>query len=137
MMMREVEEGAVVAMQPRPVAIADALTKVVAAELRTRAILGNAVCPGWVATDIGGTGGRPVEDGAAGVVWAATLPDDGPGSCCRTTRMLRLSWLAVLAMKLSTSCGEALARATCTMRPSTGVLTFLTLPLLALSLEDL
>lgn len=27
---------------------------------------------------MGGHGGRSVEDGAAGVVWAATLPDDGP-----------------------------------------------------------
>ena len=56
----------------------NALTKVVAAELRTSGILVNAVCPGWVATDMGGTGGRPVEEGAAGVVWVATLPDDGP-----------------------------------------------------------
>ncbi len=38
----------------------------------------NAVCPGWVATDMGGPGGRPVAEGAASVVWAATLPDDGP-----------------------------------------------------------
>jgi NAD(P)-dependent dehydrogenase (short-subunit alcohol dehydrogenase family) len=41
-------------------------------------VLVNAVCPGWVATDMGGPGGRPVADGAAGIVWAATLPDDGP-----------------------------------------------------------
>jgi hypothetical protein len=33
--------------------------------------------PGWVATDMGGAGGRPVQQGAAGLVWAATLPDDG------------------------------------------------------------
>jgi hypothetical protein len=32
----------------------------------------------WVATDIGGPGGRPVEAGAASVVWAATLPGSGP-----------------------------------------------------------
>jgi NAD(P)-dependent dehydrogenase (short-subunit alcohol dehydrogenase family) len=38
----------------------------------------NSVCPGWVATDMGGAGGRPVGDGAAGIVWAATLPPDGP-----------------------------------------------------------
>ena len=38
----------------------------------------NCVDPGWVRTDMGGPGGRPVREGAAGVVWAATLPDDGP-----------------------------------------------------------
>src|SRR5690348_11201637 len=49
-----------------------------AAELRAGHVLVNAVCPGWVATDMGGPGGRPVEAGAASVVWAATLPDSGP-----------------------------------------------------------
>ncbi len=56
----------------------NALTRMLAAELRASGVLVNSVCPGWVATDMGGGGGRPVEDGAAGVVWAATLPDDGP-----------------------------------------------------------
>jgi NAD(P)-dependent dehydrogenase (short-subunit alcohol dehydrogenase family) len=56
----------------------DALTCVVAAELRGSGVLVNAICPGWVATDMGGPGGRPVAQGAAGIVWAATLPDDGP-----------------------------------------------------------
>jgi NAD(P)-dependent dehydrogenase (short-subunit alcohol dehydrogenase family) len=54
----------------------NALTRLLAADLRP--ILVNAVCPGWVATDMGGSGGRPVSEGAAGIVWAATLPDDGP-----------------------------------------------------------
>ncbi|MFF4354230.1 SDR family NAD(P)-dependent oxidoreductase [Streptomyces sp. NPDC001530] len=56
----------------------NALTRMLAAELRADGVLVNAVCPGWVATDMGGPGGRPVEEGAASVVWAATLPDDGP-----------------------------------------------------------
>jgi NAD(P)-dependent dehydrogenase (short-subunit alcohol dehydrogenase family) len=56
----------------------NALTRMLAADLRRDRILVNAVCPGWVATDMGGPGGRPVADGAASVLWAADLPDDGP-----------------------------------------------------------
>jgi len=56
----------------------NALTKIVADELRRSNILVNAVCPGWVATEMGGAGGRPIAEGAAGIVWAATLPDRGP-----------------------------------------------------------
>ena len=54
------------------------LTVKMAAEAELRGIAVNAVCPGWVATDMGGSGGRPVEQGADGIVWAATLPEDGP-----------------------------------------------------------
>ena len=55
----------------------NAVTRVFAAELADDGVLVNSVCPGWVATDMGG-GGRPIPEGAAGIVWAATLPDDGP-----------------------------------------------------------
>lgn len=53
----------------------NALTRLLAGELR--GFLVNAVCPGWTDTDMG-QGGRPVSEGAASVVWAAVLPDDGP-----------------------------------------------------------
>jgi NAD(P)-dependent dehydrogenase (short-subunit alcohol dehydrogenase family) len=68
----------------------NAFTRILAAELRADGILVNAVCPGWVATDMGGAGGRPVQEGAASVVWAATLPDGGPtGGFFRDGRPLR------------------------------------------------
>jgi NAD(P)-dependent dehydrogenase (short-subunit alcohol dehydrogenase family) len=55
------------------------LTRLLAYELRTRGILVNCVCPGWVKTAMGGPGAiRDVAEGAAGIVWAATLPADGP-----------------------------------------------------------
>lgn len=39
----------------------------------------NAMCPGWVATDMGGAGApRTPEQAADTIVWLATLPADGP-----------------------------------------------------------
>jgi NAD(P)-dependent dehydrogenase (short-subunit alcohol dehydrogenase family) len=54
------------------------LTRKLAAELRGTGILVNSIDPGWLATDMGGHGGGPVEEGTHGIVWAATLSDDGP-----------------------------------------------------------
>ena len=57
----------------------NALTRILAAETRGYNILVNSVCPGWVRTDMGGPNAeKTVEQGASGIVWAATLPDDGP-----------------------------------------------------------
>ncbi|MEO1225024.1 MAG: SDR family oxidoreductase [Pseudomonadota bacterium] len=56
----------------------NALTRTMATELRSEGFLVNAICPGWTATDMGGGGGRPVAVGAKSIVWAATLPNDGP-----------------------------------------------------------
>ncbi len=56
----------------------NALTRELASELRRDRILVDSVSPGWVATDMGGPGGRPVRDGAASIVWAVELPDNGP-----------------------------------------------------------
>jgi NAD(P)-dependent dehydrogenase (short-subunit alcohol dehydrogenase family) len=57
----------------------NALTQILARELATTRIRVNAVCPGWVRTRMGGASAtRSVEEGAKGIVWAATLPPDGP-----------------------------------------------------------
>ena len=55
------------------------LTLKLARELDGTNILANAVCPGWVRTDMGGQDAdRSVEQGAETPVWLATLPDGGP-----------------------------------------------------------
>ncbi|MFN3869482.1 MAG: SDR family NAD(P)-dependent oxidoreductase, partial [Hyphomicrobiaceae bacterium] len=57
----------------------NALTRTTAAELGSINIKVNAMCPGWVRTDMGGPDAtRGVEEGAATAVWLATLADDGP-----------------------------------------------------------
>jgi len=58
----------------------NAMTRILSTELKEAGFLVNSACPGFVATDMGGQFGakKSVEDGASGVVWLATLPDDGP-----------------------------------------------------------
>lgn len=57
----------------------NALTRVTAAELGPHTIKVNAMCPGWVKTDMGGANAtRTVEKGAETAGWLATLPESGP-----------------------------------------------------------
>jgi NAD(P)-dependent dehydrogenase (short-subunit alcohol dehydrogenase family) len=58
----------------------NAMTRILSTELSDAGVLVNSACPGFVNTDMGGPMGatKPVEEGAAGIVWLATLPDDGP-----------------------------------------------------------
>jgi NAD(P)-dependent dehydrogenase (short-subunit alcohol dehydrogenase family) len=67
----------------------NALVRILAPELAARHIRVNAVCPGWVRTDMGGPGAsRSVEKGAASIVWAATLEDDTTGGFFRDGRAI-------------------------------------------------
>jgi NAD(P)-dependent dehydrogenase (short-subunit alcohol dehydrogenase family) len=55
------------------------LTRLLARSLASRGVMVNAVCPGWVRTDMGGAGAaREIPEGAAGIAWAAALPLGGP-----------------------------------------------------------
>jgi carbonyl reductase 1 len=60
-------------------ALLNGLTRVLARQLEGTGRRINAVCPGWVKTRMGGNGApRTLEQGASGIVWAATLGSDGP-----------------------------------------------------------
>jgi len=58
----------------------NAMTRILSTELKDQGVLVNSACPGFVNTDMGAQFGakKPVQAGAAGIVWLATLPDDGP-----------------------------------------------------------
>jgi NAD(P)-dependent dehydrogenase (short-subunit alcohol dehydrogenase family) len=57
----------------------NALTRILTQELGEAPIKVNAVCPGWVQTDMGGPDApRTLDQGVQSVLWAALLPDDGP-----------------------------------------------------------
>jgi NAD(P)-dependent dehydrogenase (short-subunit alcohol dehydrogenase family) len=55
------------------------ITRVTGLEVKDSGVLVNAVCPGWVRTDMGGPSAtREIAEGVASILWAALLPDDGP-----------------------------------------------------------
>jgi NAD(P)-dependent dehydrogenase (short-subunit alcohol dehydrogenase family) len=57
----------------------NAVTRIFSEELKQTKIKINSVCPGWVRTNMGGKeADLSIPEGAKGIVWAATLPDDGP-----------------------------------------------------------
>lgn len=57
----------------------NAITKIMAEELKGSNILVNTMCPGWVKTDMGGASApRTVEQGADTAVWLSQLEDNGP-----------------------------------------------------------
>ena len=58
----------------------NAMTRILSAELAGDGFLVNSACPGFVDTDMGGPMGasKSPQDGASGIIWLATLPDDGP-----------------------------------------------------------
>jgi NAD(P)-dependent dehydrogenase (short-subunit alcohol dehydrogenase family) len=57
----------------------NALTRILSNEEGRNGMLVNAMCPGWVRTDMGGSAApRSAEEGADTAVWLATLPDGGP-----------------------------------------------------------
>lgn len=67
----------------------NALTRILADELKHTQIKINSLCPGWVKTDMGGPHATlTVEQGADTIVWLATLPDDGPSGGFFRERML-------------------------------------------------
>lgn len=57
----------------------NAMTKVLADELRGTGVLVNCCHPGWVRTDMGGkNASKSIDEGADTPVWLALLPKDGP-----------------------------------------------------------
>src|SRR5262249_14320823 len=57
----------------------NAVTRIFSALGRDKNVLVNSVDPGWVKTDMGGDSApRSIEEGIDTIVFAATLPDNGP-----------------------------------------------------------
>ena len=67
------------------------LTILMASELKNSGIKVNAMCPGWVRTDMGGSGApRNVEQGADTAVWLATTKEISTGKFYRDRK--EISW---------------------------------------------
>jgi NAD(P)-dependent dehydrogenase (short-subunit alcohol dehydrogenase family) len=67
----------------------NALVRVLSPELAKRHVIINAVCPGWVRTDMGGrAASRSVSEGAASIVWAATREAGPTGGFFRDGRSI-------------------------------------------------
>jgi NAD(P)-dependent dehydrogenase (short-subunit alcohol dehydrogenase family) len=57
----------------------NAVTRIFASKFKDYDVLVNSICPGWVKTDMGGPQApRSIEEGVLGIIWAATLPENGP-----------------------------------------------------------
>ena len=57
----------------------NALTRILAYELKGTGVLVNACDPGWTRTAMGGDAADlSIDEGADGIIWLAMLPDDGP-----------------------------------------------------------
>jgi NAD(P)-dependent dehydrogenase (short-subunit alcohol dehydrogenase family) len=68
----------------------NAVTGMMAAALRDKHIAVNSICPGWVRTDMGGSGAsRSVQQGADTVTWLATeAPSDLTGKFLRDRKVI-------------------------------------------------
>jgi len=70
----------------------NAVTAIFAAELKGSGIAINAVCPGWVRTDMGGSNAdRSPEQGIDTAIWLATSSDDGKSGAIYRDRQ-KIDW---------------------------------------------